>query len=532
MADLAAFRMTRAPERVAIPGKDYLDLGDGAEFVQALLRLLPKPEPIPSLTSDRTERHRLLSPEVPPIADGERSPADAARALAEDYLKHFELDLSAHPILRLLSDLDRWLSSKGNRPAPAELDTMLAAALEQHLGLQGVVLDDLYLDGDLSEAWNELVDLLCAALLVPERWSLGQQVTRLLLVFGLLVARLNRDGAFNSADDVFAMLRFRTPLLPKTPFPALLPPNHIRLVRQAAISDLFVVRSEWRCYEAAEVADITNVLTGESYRTKRLRIDEQEITETVTDERVTIAEQTEDVTERSELAEETQREVDLAVHIEGQVDTSGQYGPTLVQTSLGGSFDYSVSDATRRASQIGREAVTRAVARVETRRRTERVERLLTRTEATDVHAINNRDGKNLRGVYRWVNRIDRYQVMRYPDRFQLEFQFPEPGNALIRLLADTRNATVKDPGEFDLDIADITVDNWATLVSTWGVAGVPAPPAPQVYVAANLVATSSTQTSSQELWSVDPAEVSEAVVIPQDYEAVQVTVKTRPTRC
>jgi hypothetical protein len=296
-------------------------------------------------------------------------------------------------------------------------------------------------------------------------------------------------------------------------------------VRQTAVSDLYVVRSEWRCYEAAEIADITNVLAGETLETKRLRIDEQELTETVTEERAAVDEQTTETTDRSELSEETQHQVNLAVHAKGQVETSGQYGPTQVDTAIGASLDYSISDASRRATKVAREAVNKAVARVENRRRSERIERLLTRTEQTDGHSLKNPGPEHVRGVYRWVNRIDRYQVIRYPDRMQLEFQFPEPGNALMRLLSATGTATVPDPGDFDVSIEDIKRDTWAGLASQHKVAGIPPPPEATVAVSVDLTGTTTTPTKDEDLWNVDPADAHQDIPLPTGYEAKRIAM-------
>src|SRR6185437_2419668 len=98
-----------------------------------------------------------------------------------------------------------------------------------------------------------LVDLLCAAVLVPDQGCLAQRVTRLLLVLSLVRWRLGGHQA-DSAQVIKEQLRSQVPLLPSPPFPKVLPADRIELVRRATVSDLFVVRSEWRCYVAGEIA--------------------------------------------------------------------------------------------------------------------------------------------------------------------------------------------------------------------------------------------------------------------------------------
>ena len=91
----------------------------------------------------------------------------------------------------------------------------------------------------------------------------------------------------------------------------------------------------------------------------------------------------------------------------------------------------SLSESSRQASRISRDVLSKAVSKVENRVREERVRRTLTRSVARTRHVINNDADEHVRGVYRWVDRVDRYQIFRYPDRLHLEFQIPEPAEYL-----------------------------------------------------------------------------------------------------
>ncbi|MFC6085999.1 hypothetical protein [Sphaerisporangium aureirubrum] len=500
MTDLAAFRMNRAPMR-AVTGDDerYLRLGDGGPFVAALKEL------------------------------GERR----AEGLAADHLGELSPDLAGvlgdGPVgnwfLRVLRELDGWLTERGNAPEPEAFDEYLAKLLTMLLDRE-IDLDRFTPGEDADAAWDALVDVLCAALLVTSAGRTAQRATRLLAVGGLVAVRLERCGAFESAEEVYELLRHRAPLLPSPPFPGILPDRRVRLVREATVSDLYVVRSEWRCYEAGEIAEITNVLAGEKLEYRRLSIDEHELTELRSEERATVDEQSDELREQTELSEETQRQVQLAVQADGQVTTSGQYGPTQVDTTVGASADFSVSDAVRRATRLARESVHKAVARVENRRRTERTERTLSRTEVTDAHTLDNPGPGHVRGVYRWVDRVDRYQVFRYPDRLQLEFQFPEPGNALRRLLAAPDQATLDDPGDFTVTVEEITRDSWARLAGEHQVLGVVAPQEETVTVSVTLHGDSSTLTKGEGTWSLAPASVNEEIALPPGYQAEHVELE------
>jgi hypothetical protein len=177
-------------------------------------------------------------------------------------------------------------------------------------------------------------------------------------------------------------------VIPNPPFPIvdvepLVPRRRARLAQRAGFGDLWVVREEWACYQTGEIAHIENVLEGELRRRVHKRVDETETTETTETETTRVDQLDTQTTDRFELAEETTRDTSLAIRVDGQVDTSGQYGPTRVETHIGGGLDWSVQESSRHASEVAHESVERAVRRVEERVRTERVRRTLTRVEET-----------------------------------------------------------------------------------------------------------------------------------------------------
>lgn len=553
MADLATFQMNRAPARAALKEEHFLRLGAGGPFVETLRALLaPRtPEPLEGHEdhSDGFTEASGTKPSAPPdtaaAAGQEAGPvlqvAEAAQVAARRHLATLPdelraaLDFQDAPVppsgwfLRLLLRLDEWLTAADNAPSPEAFDGFLERQLGRLLDEDEIDLATFDPGPERTTACAALVDVLCAALLMPERWQTAQRGGRLLLIAGLVTSRLDRCRPFESADRIGELLQHRRPLLPSPPFPEVLPEKQVRLVRAATVSDLYVVRSEWRCYEAGEVADITNVLAREKLEHKRLSIEERELTEVLGEERATTEERSDESKDQMELTEETQRQVDLAVHAEGQVSSSGQYGAAKVDSTVGASVDFSVSDAMRRAARVAREAVHRATTTIENRRRTERTERTLTRTEVTDTHSFDNPSPEHVRGVYRWVDRIDRYQVVRYPSRLQLEFQLPEPGNALRRLLAPSGSTTAEDPGPFTLEPTAIDRDSWSTLAARYRVLGISPPPDESVAVSVTVHGSTSTlPTKDEAVWNLAPATAKEEIALPPGYEAVHVSISLR----
>ena len=156
-----------------------------------------------------------------------------------------------------------------------------------------------------------------------------------------------------SADEVYEALRWTTVTLPAS----FSDWSYSLLARRPGFSDLYIVWEEWARYEANEIAHIENVLKGEVKKSLFERSDQVETTITTEQDVSRTEEHDNQTTDRFELKQEAERDTSLALHIEGKVDTSGQYGPTHVDTHLGGTFDYSVEESNNRAVNQSRETV-------------------------------------------------------------------------------------------------------------------------------------------------------------------------------
>lgn len=525
MTDLYAFRALRSPRRVE-PADDDATLR--TEWTETDSRFLTHVRQLPWAGD-------VLLPALRATLETDPNPAASGTQLATDYLEspwaitlatlrggvdptavmptYGSDEVPAEPVpgqfgLFLIDRLDRWLVQADNRPAPEALDEWLTAALHDLITeVDGaptpdtdtdsdtgadtdtevdpapaparlVVEDRTTLHGLLGATWARILDSLCAAVLLPHQGELAQRLNRLLLVAGLVERRSYRRRPLTS-DESLMLLSKRIPLLPDPPFPDILPRNQVRLVRKVSVSDLFVVRQEWRSYVPDEIADITNVLAGEASLSRTTRIDESELVETSSSEQDAMSETSSESSSESTFSEETRRSLELELHAEAQVDVSATYGVVTLDASAGFSADFSLEDSSERATEVAKSAVSRAASRVETRTREERTRRTLSRLETVRRHALTNDTGTHQRGIYRWVKRIDRFQVVRYPDRMQLEFQIPEPGRFLLAQLRQQPNlpGAIPEPPAFALPPQGITRGNYLALAAAYGATGLPEPP-------------------------------------------------------
>jgi hypothetical protein len=433
MSELMRFRVARAPKRsLPLTSEAFVPLylaPDRSQFWQRIKvpAALPLGDFLPTLLSSE---------------DGFE--------IATNYVAGPQFVGDASYLSSPAGQLDLWLSSKENRPSPAELLAELGEA-------PGEIL--------LHPEWRadrvNVADSLVAAMVAGVDTSITAFLHRLMLVIGLVEILGTLPERFKTPEDVFWALRWRNVLLPSE-FTTYLQRTRSVLSRRPGRADLFVVQDEWIRYEAGEIADIENVLPGELKERKHIRLDETEQTTTQETDRSQTNERDTQTTDRFDLHDEASTDTNLAVHIDGKVDASGSYGPMQVSTHIGGDLNYSQEQSQKHATNQASETIARAVTRVEEQVRQVRTTRSLTRITETNKHSINNIEKTPVVGIYRWVEKIQRLQLFRYPNRYLLEFEVPEPG-AWWRWLQDqgkNKGVLTQDPGPFTIDGKDESAAN------------------------------------------------------------------------
>lgn len=436
--------------------------------------------------------------------------------------------LRDHPLGRLSA----WLRVRGDRATLAELrnDSPLAG------DPGGSLRTETPLEASTNEALIELrlylAESFVVALLVPDADpKVAPALLRLLLVTDLVEmllrppqATLKTDGAAAGGDEggrardaaereaIYAALHFRRILLPEwlSRYPELTRRTtddllrRSRLVREPAMSDFYVVEDEWHRYEAAEVAHIENLLPRERKERNHVRRTESETTTVSDSERTEITEKDTQQADSSEFSVATQTEMELSFKTDLSVDTQGQYGPTAVQTHLAAEIDGSLELAEQTAFRVSREVTARAGSKISERTRTTRTTRALTRITETNCHRLDNSDSTDpVVGVYRWVEQVRRLRVMRYPNRYLLEFLVPEPAAwwrwlkkrdavndvtlpAPIPFTADGKPTNAANPELTAADMKDVptqagTASSYLRYAGRYGTVGLEPPPQNQV---------------------------------------------------
>jgi hypothetical protein len=436
----------------------------------------------------------------------------------------------------LLGLTDRWLQERGDLIAADQFQTFREDALQQSGAL----------DAETGRAL--LCDWLAGHYTAEPAATTLARLTRLLLVADALDTQVLPDTALQSASRsvVWDRLHRRPVVLPRfyaaprtrqQPQPPSQPGRvpralgfnqPVELVREARVSDLFVVRSEWSCYRLGEIASITNVLAGTRHEQENRRLREEEVTTREESERVEAREELEEDKLQSEMSREVDKASSLQVDVEGSVDVSGKYGFTKWTAHAGAAVTASRSESVRQGNKVARELVSRAASKVESRVREERVRRLLTKSEDISKFTLDNSGASHINGVYRWVDRIDRYQVFHYPDRLLLEFQIPEPAEYLryrIKNRAANNPGGVQPPPSFELKAHQITEDNYTEYAQTFRASNLPPPPEAEIGITHVLSGNGTLQTSDKPaLYAYPIVEKTADITLPNGYLADQVS--------
>jgi hypothetical protein len=258
------------------------------------------------------------------------------------------------------------------------------------------------------------------------------------------------------------------------------------------IADLNILEQQILRYELGEIAHIENVLKSETRSRTFKTTDTFEQTTTVETETTQEKEQDLSSTERFELQTQSQTVINDNASKDGGLTIHASYGPSVDATS---NFNFANSNSREQsntaASSYAREISTKAVNRVQTRTLNRRTTTQINVIEETNLHSFDNKTGANdVIGVYRFIDKIYRAQVVNYGKRLMLEFIVPEPA-AFLRLAMISRpldGVTVVEPDPpgycmangasfAPLQPTDIAAETYLYWAGKYGVQDITTPP-------------------------------------------------------
>lgn len=198
------------------------------------------------------------------------------------------------------------------------------------------------------------------------------------------------------------------------------------------------------CYTEGEVSHIENILAREYKERETRDLIRSELTTEETREREAEKLSDTSTTERHEMQSEISLvlEEDKSNNASASASAGGSYsfGTGSVNFSANGSLNTSSSSSSSsnfsESEAYAKEVTQRAMKRLVEKTTYKRTSKMIREFEEKNKHGFDNREGdKHVTGVYRWVDKIYRNDLVNYGKRLMYEFTLPEPAKNYKHLL-------------------------------------------------------------------------------------------------
>lgn len=265
------------------------------------------------------------------------------------------------------------------------------------------------------------------------------------------------------------------------------------------VADLYVIKEQLARYEAGDIADIENILAGET-KVRRHRFLSRNEQSTESDQETTASEERDhQVDEKSALQSEVKKAVDAKVNVDAGVTATLKYGNSITITPHANvTYNNAKSQSSSQAQSYSKDVVDRSVTSLQTKTRTVAISKILMETEERNKDSIDNtKPGNDHRaGIFYWVNRVSHAQVFNYGKHMMFDMIVPEPA-AMFKALYDAKmnkDTAAQAPPKPDIDINAITAANYSALLNEYAIATTDdiTPPADSVVVSIAFAVTNS----------------------------------------
>ncbi|NQY28280.1 MAG: hypothetical protein HRT69_02295 [Flavobacteriaceae bacterium] len=250
-------------------------------------------------------------------------------------------------------------------------------------------------------------------------------------------------------------------------------------IKRMGIADYRKVEQTICCYVPGEVSHIENIMAREYKEKSTRRLRRQEDTTTTSSE--TEIEKLTDTTstDRFEMNQEVASVITEDKQTGAFVEANYDAKPYSITAGADFASNTSSEESNSQSVTYAKDVTERALERVVQKTKKERVVKIIEEFEENNTHGFDNRQGdKHISGVYRWVDKIYKNQVLNYGKRLMYEFMIPEPAafhNTAIEGVSESVNEVLVKPvdprtvtGGFNLSnfnkITTVTYAHWAGI--------------------------------------------------------------------
>lgn len=245
-------------------------------------------------------------------------------------------------------------------------------------------------------------------------------------------------------------------------------------MKNIGIADYRKVEQSTYCYVEGDVSHIENIMARE-YREKssrRLKRSESQTTKSTESEKEKLTDTTS--TERNEMQSEISKVLQESKDFAAQAGFNASWGGSaspryMLNTAANYATHSSKEESNRQAVTEAKDVTARALERIVTKVKEERIDKILEEYEENNKHGFDNTKGSNhVVGVYRWVDKVVKNQIFNYGKRMMFEFMIPEPAKLHslgMKVSNATENQLVKpiDPRES----TGMQIKDWSALTDS-----------------------------------------------------------------
>lgn len=240
-------------------------------------------------------------------------------------------------------------------------------------------------------------------------------------------------------------------------------------MKNIGVADYLKVEQSTYCYVEGDVAHIENIMAREykERSTRRLKRSESQTTKSTESEKEKLTDTTS--TERHEMQSEISKILQESKDFSVQAGAYANWGINDNKFGITANANYathnSKEESNRQAVTEAKDITARALDRIVTKVKEERIDKVLEEYEENNKHGFDNTKGSShVVGVYRWVDKVVKNQIYNYGKRMMFEFMIPEPAklHTLGLKMIDESEKLVKpvDPRESSVH----KLDNFSSL--------------------------------------------------------------------
>jgi hypothetical protein len=216
-------------------------------------------------------------------------------------------------------------------------------------------------------------------------------------------------------------------------------------VKQLGIADYKKVIQTTQGYIEGEVAHIENIMAREYKERATRKLRRSENTTTTSSE--TEKEKLSDTTStgrfemQSEVANILQESKDFSSGVFAGSTFSAVGADFTLNANVNMATHSSKEESNRQAVTQAKEITERALERVVSKVKQERIEKIIEEFEETNKHGFDNTKGtEHVVGVFRWVDKVYKNQVVNYGKRLMFEFMVPEPAKLHVLGMTESKS--------------------------------------------------------------------------------------------